>query len=303
VLSPTSTSPALRDTSINVTPGTYNNFQSYGYDNRADYPCFTNGSSAFCVRSMDASHIQLAAHPSSFRLNEAGDRVIWTLPSGVNSAVREEAMPPQTGTTNRASNTVGWNTGWLSPTRAYALEASGSPRSLHLFQNGTPSSDSDVGNQAAQIQPPLLVFPQSSTSQWRAYLGDGAIRQIPVATNIPVTGVSVRGLSGGATGVTRYAAVSFDTVNSFIVDETSMSVRTTSAGYAGLSGYRSGATEYFDLRRPGGSGAMYVFNTNVLLEYNQPDVSLASAVGAPGVQAWLGIDEDGRTLSIGGFQP
>lgn len=303
VLSPTSTSPALRDTSINVVPNTYNNFQAYNYDNRGDYPCFGNGTAAFCVRSSDASHTQLAAFPTNFRLNEAGDRVIWTLPSGANAAVREEPMPPSPGTTNLGSNSVGWNIGWISPTRAYALENSGGPRTLHLVRAGTTMSETDVGSQAVRIDPPLLVFPQQSTSQWRAYLGDGSVRQIPVATNIPAVGTSVRPLSGGPTGLTRYGAVSFDNVNSFIVDETTMSVRQTAAGFAGSNGYRSGATEYFDLQRPGGASAYYVFNTNVLLEYSQPDVTLTAIVGAPGVQAWLGLDEDRRTISIGGFQP
>jgi hypothetical protein len=147
------------------------------------------------------------------------------------------------------------------------------------------------------------VFPQQSTSQWRAYLADSAVRQIPVATNIPITGVSVRPLSGGMTGVTRFGAVSFDFVNSWIVDDTATMARPMAAGFAGASAYRSGATEYFDAQRPGASSAFYVFNTNVLLEWNQPDVNMASTVGAPGVQAWLGLDEDRRTIHIGGFLP
>jgi hypothetical protein len=307
VLGPTSTSPALRDSSINVPPsaavGAYSNFTAYNLDNRADYPCFGNGTSAFCVRASDASHIQLAAHPSNFRLNEAGDRVIWTLPSGANAAVREEAMPPQTGTSNLGSNTVGWNIGWLSPTRAYALEVSGALRTLHLVRNGTVSSDTDVGNQAVSINPPLIVWPQQPTSQWRAYLADSTVRTIPVATNIPITGTSVRPLSGGMTGVTRFGAVSFDTVNAYVIDDMSTTGRPIATGFAGFGGYRSGATEYFQIQRPAGPPAFYVFNTNVLLEYLQPDVTISSQVGAPGVQAWLGIDEDERTISIGGFQP
>lgn len=304
VLGPTSTSPALRDSSIAIPVGTYANFGGFAFDNRGDYPCFSNGSNAFCVRASDASHIPLAAHPRSFRLNEAGDRVIWTLPSGANSALREETMPPQLGTTNRASNSVGWATGWLSPTRAYALEASGANRSLHLFQAGMQTSETDVGSQGATIAPPLIVFPQQSTSQWRAYLGDGAVRQLPVATNISVTGASVRPLSAGMSGLTRYAAVSFDLINSYVIDESAGgAVRTTASGSAGFSGLRSGATEYFEIQRAGGSLAFYVFNTNVLLEYSQPDVNITAAVGAPGVQAWVGLDEDRRTIHLGGFQP
>jgi hypothetical protein len=310
VLGPTSTSPALRDSSIAIPSGTYLNFTSYNLDNRADYPCFTNGTNAFCVHSTDASHIALAAHPTNFKLNEAGDRVIWTLPSGANSAMREEAMPPQTSTTNRASNTAGWNVGWISPTRAFAVEGAGAmPRNLHLFQAGTATMDSDIGQQGVVVSPPLLVVPKQSVSQWRAYLGDGAERSIPVATNLPVAFVSVRAMSGGSmpAGLTRYAGLSFDWTTSFLIDETTGMVRQTSYGFTGGPAYRSGANEYFDADRLSGGSVWYLFNTNTLIEHNEADVTFTPAaqysIGAPGVGAWLGLDEDRRTIHVGGFQP
>ncbi|MDP1825116.1 MAG: carboxypeptidase regulatory-like domain-containing protein [Archangium sp.] len=305
VLSPTSIAAAVRDNSVNPLPGGVTNFNSLGsnFDNRGDYPCFLSAGNAFCVRSADGNHFALAAVPLSFKLNEAGDRVIWTLPSGANRAVREEAMPP-TGSTNLGSNGVGWNIGWISPTRAYAYEVSGGPRTLHLVKTTgattTTTSDPDVGSQAVIAQPPLLVVPQSTTSRWRAYLGDGPVRLVDVPTNLPVLSVAVRGLGTGT--ITKYAGVTFDTVSSWIIDENMATVR---QNYVGISSgaSRSGAVEWMSIARPGGLAAIFVFNTGVLLEYQENNVTLSAPVGQPGVLGYLGLGEDQRTIYAAGFQP
>jgi len=150
-------------------------------------------------------------------------------------------------------------------------------------------------------RPPLLHFPQSSTNQWRAYVGDGPVRMLPVATNIPATGFSVRGLGTGP--ITKYAAVSYDNVSAYILDENMAMVRQTSAGFAGASAARSGAVEYWDIVRPGGPRALYLFVTNTLVEYQDPAVMLTTSVGAIGVQAFLGIHDDQRTITLGSFVP
>ncbi len=302
---PTSNTTGLRDLNAasNVALGNLNNFAVFGWDNRADYPCFRDATlgTAFCVKSSDATHYPLAAVPSIFRLNELGDRVIWTATLGGVQIVREEPMPP-TSTTNLDSNAVGWNVGWISPTRAYAYEVSGAPRKLRLVKAGVGSVDPDVGSQTISVNGPLLHFPQSSTSQWRAYVGDGPVRVLPVATNIPATGTSARPLNTGA--ITKYAAISYDTVNAYILDENTSTVRQTSAGYAGQRAFRSGATELWDISRIGAVRAYYVFSTNVLLEYQDPAVTSAStAIGAIGVSAYLGLSEDGRTIQLGSFVP
>lgn len=304
VQSPTSIAAAVRDNSINPVPGGVTNF-SPGFDNRGDYPCFTSGPNAFCVRSTDGNHIALAAVPLAFKLNEAGDRVIWTLQSGANRAVREEAMPP-TGSTNLGSNLAGWNIGWISPTRAYAYEAGATaPRTLHLVKTTgtttTTTSDADVGSQTVVPAPPLLVVPQSTTSRWRAYVGDGPVRLVDVPTNLPVQSVAVRQL--GTSGmITKYASVSFDTVSSWIIDENMATVRQSYIGVGGFGG-RSGAVEFMDVRRVGFSQVLYVFNTGVLLEYEENSVTLSSPVGAAGVLGYIGLGEDQRTIFAAGFQP
>jgi hypothetical protein len=306
VQSPTSIAAAVRDNSINPPPGGVTNFNSLGgnFDNRGDYPCFTSAGNAFCVRSTDGNHIALAAVPISFKLNEAGDRVIWTLPSGANRAVREEAMPP-TGSTNLGSNLAGWTIGWLSPTRAYAYEAGATaPRILHLVKTTgattTTSSDADVGSQTVVATPPLLVVPQSTTSRWRAYVGDGPVRLVDVPTNLPVLNVGVRGLGTGM--ITKYAGVTFDTVSTWIIDENMATVRQSYVGVGGGAG-RSGAVEYMTVQRVGGTGVLYVFNTGALLEYQDYGATLSAPVGALGVLGYLGLGEDQRTIFAAGFQP
>ncbi len=310
VQSPTSISPGIRDTSVSALPGGILSFNVYGFDNRGDYPCFTNAGQAFCVQSASGAHTALTAIPANFRLNEAGDRVIWTFVQGTNSVVREEVMPP-TSSSNLGSNGsgVGWNIGWISPTRAYAYEGSGGPRNMHLVKSGVGVLDMDVGAAAINVRPPMIIFPGSATSQWRAIIGDGPMRMIPVATNIPVTAISVRPLGTGMLGVTKYGAMSFDTANTFIVDETGPTVRQVAAGYAGGVAARSGATEYFDMQRSGGNPsarALYLFNTNVLLEYNESNVTATNinlGIGNAGVLAHLGLGGDQQTIYVGGFQP
>lgn len=307
VLGPTSTSVALRVMGSNPAPNTLFGFSDWGLDNRGDYPCFGTGTTAFCVNSMTAAQIPLAAHPSNFRLNEAGDRVVWAFNVGATYFAREEPMPP-TATTNLASGTVPWAVGWISPTRAYAFDTgSGSPRTLHLVKAGVITSDSDITGSMVStlIRPPLILFPQLSTSGWRAYMGDGPVRTIPVSTAIPLLGFSVRSLSTGPNAVTRYAGISFDQTSAYILDEPTATVRTTTAGFAGVAqALRSGAVEWFDMQRVGGGRAYYVYSTNAILENNEQSVTQTTQpIGAPGVSSYLGLSEDQRTIVAAGFLP
>ncbi len=313
VLGPTSTSVALRVMAVNPAPTSLYNFSDIGMDNRGDYPCFSiyNGltfTSSFCVNSMTAAHIPLTAHPSiNFRLNEAGDRVVWSFNVGATYFAREEPMPPTVTTTNLASGPQAWSVGWISPTRAYAFDNnSGSPRTLHLIKAGMVTTDSDITGSMvnALIRPPLIIFPQLSSSGWRAYLGDGAVRTIPVATGIPLLNYSVRTLGSGPNAVTRYAAVSFDQTSAYIIDETAGAVRSTTAGQAGGQGLRSGSVEWFEMARFGGGRAYYVYSTNAILENNEQSVTQTNLpIGAPGVASYLGLSEDQRTIVAAGFLP
>ena len=156
----------------------------------------------------------------------------------------------------------------------------------------------------AVIRPPLIVFPQLSSTGWRAYLGDGAVRTIPVSTTIPVLGTSVRALGTGPNAVTRYAAVSFDQTSAYIVDEPAAAVRSITTGQAAGAGLRSGAVEWFEMVRFGGGRAYYVYSTNSIIENNEQSVTQTNQpIGAPGVSSYLGLAEDQRTIVAAGFLP
>lgn len=301
VLSPTSNAPALHDTAVSPPPGALLNFTALGFDNRGDYLCFRNaGTSAFCVKTADASHVALTAVPTAFRLNDAGDRVIWTYDSGLNRVLREEAMPPLVATANLGSNLVGWSTGWISPTRAFAYENSGAPRVMHLVKTGVDASDPDVGAQGVVVRPPLIVWPQSSTSRWRAIIGDGAVHPIDVATTIPVAATGARPLGTGT--VTKYAAVSFDTVSTWLIDDNVQAPKQSFAGAAGNFAYRSGASEFAQLTRVGGSAVFYVFNTGALLEFVDGS-TFSGWVGQLNTLTPIGRGDDSRTIQIASFAP
>ena len=149
--------------------------------------------------------------------------------------------------------------------------------------------------------PPLIVFPQNTSSQWRAYIGDGPIRSIPVATNIALVSSAVRGLGTGA--VTKYAGVAYDTVSSFIIDENMASVRSTPVGFAQGGAWRSGSVEFAFMSRAGGLRAFYVFNTGVLIEFQDSTATINAGIGAIGVLSYLSLNEDSRTLQVGSFLP
>jgi len=301
LLSPTSTT-AVTDSAVNPTPGTITAFINSTRGSRADYPCYSiSSTSAFCVRSSDGTHYPLVAMPNTFRLNEAGDRVIFTYTSGANSIVREEAMPPQMSTLNLGSNTVGWQTGWLSPTRAYAFENSGSPRILHTIKAGTVTTDNDVGSQSIALSPPLIVLPQASTSKWRAIVGDGPVRALDVATSLPVQGIGARPLGTGP--VTKFAAVSFEATSTLILDENAMTTKLVNVGSVLGGALRSGPNEFVYFNRVGGLFFFYVFNTGAILEGFEPGTSITSFSGYYAGTVLALANSGGRTVVVGSFAP
>lgn len=282
VLSPTATTAAT-DTSVTPGPGTVSPFGTGAFNtfsNRADYPCFVQGSNAYCVRAMDGNHSALQAVPTQFELNEAGDRVVWTFNSGLNTAVREETFPPQMATTNLASSSNPWSIGWVSPTRAFAYETAGPNRVLHLIRAGVDAPDNDIGTQALYEAPPLLVVPQNSTNKWRALLGDGPLRTIEkdTMTTVPmVFGLAARSLGTGP--LTRFGGVTFDPGQFYLIDESAMAVKTVLGGMANGGAARSGTVEILGLGRTGNANlAFYLPIQNTVLECD--DVSVPTLIGS-----------------------
>lgn len=306
VLAPNSTT-TVQDMSVNPTPTTFNSFNNLGLDSRGDYPCFQNSQSlpvaAFCVQASNGTHLPLVAMPTQFKLNEAGDRVIFVFPSGANTALREEAMPPLMSTTNLGSNTVGWTTGWISPTRAYAYENSGSPRTLHLVKAGMDVTDADVGNaQPVNVNGPLLTYGQASTQKWRTVLGDNATRAVDISTTFPLVSSAARRLGTGP--VTKYGALSFDTTSFWVVDENLGMLKNVIGAYVAGNANRSSGNEFVTLNRVNASQVFYLFPSGNSLEFVENEIQPYAFAGSyAGTLVSIGKSTDGYRVYTGSFAP
>lgn len=301
LLAANSTTAVLDSAASGITLGGLTNFAPLGLGQTAEYPCFRQGVSpytAFCVSAADGTHIALVAQPTSFRLNEGGTRVIFTFTSGPNTAVREETFPPQMSTTNLDANTVGWNVGWLSPTRAFAFEASGTPRKLHLVRNGTDVVDADVGSQTITNTGGLLVFPRASTNTWHAVLTDGMVRSLNVATSVSLTGAAGR----LGSPVAKYGAASFSPDTTIVIDENAGALKLLPVGQVGGGGARIGTAELVLIMRSTGSPAYLTLHNAALFEINDVNMAL-TATGNTTNLALLSRTVDLRTLVVGSFAP
>lgn len=273
------------------------------------YPCFILNSplpaSAFCVRAADGTHTPLVGVPIQFKLNDdpnGTSRVIFSFLNGANTAIREETFPPNTSTVNLASSTNSWNLGWISPTRAYAVELTGSPRALHLVKSGADTVDTDIGTQGVIEVPPMLVAASTSTSRWRAIIGDGAFRQIDVPTTQSVFSTGVRPLGTGP--VTKFGAVAFDQTQMYVIDENTTMVKLSTAGAPQTNtGFRSGTVESMTIVRAGvAQPAFYLFGNGAVLEAFD-DTTLQGGIGNSNYIAALGLGADRLTVYGGVFGP
>lgn len=269
-----------------------------GYSNLAAHPCFMQSSmSAFCVRASDGNLTALAAVPSTFRINEGGDRVIWTFVQGSN-VIREETFPPQLGTTNLGSSANFWLAGWLSPTRAFAIELVAATRTLHLIKNGSDTPDPDIGPYTVYTSGPLLLASQASTNKWRALLGDGNFRTIEKDPSISSPSAVV---ARSGSPLTKYGAVAFDSTQFFLVDEAAGALKTISNSGTPTFAERSGNVEYFSVNRAGAQPAHYLPITNVVIDTND-DITGVSLVGNRNSgSGYLLISPDRFTINFGGF--
>lgn len=303
VLGPAATQN-LQDQSVSPVLGSVSAFVTGLLQSRADFPCFVQGAQAYCFDTANAGmHVPLAGVPSQFRLNEMGTRVIWVFNPGAGNIVREEAFPPQITTSNVASSVNNWGVGWLSPTRAYALERTGMVRSLYLVTNGTAVPDLDVGNQGYAEIPPLLVIPQQSTSRWRAILGNNPARLIDVPTSVPLFSIGVRGYGSSIPSIpsgTRFAGVSFDATQTYIVEDQMSTVRLVPGGYA-VNGGRAGAVEYTAFFRTGAAQTAYLFFNNLSIVEPNDDVGFYTSIGTIPTAAALGLSSDALTIYGGQF--
>ncbi|MBL8909944.1 MAG: hypothetical protein JNM17_04480 [Archangium sp.] len=301
VLAPAATQN-VQDQAVNALPGSVLAFNSGSLGSRADFPCFIQGgTSAYCVDAANGTHVALAGVPSQFRLNDAGSRVIWVFNPGSGNVIREEPFPPSMTTTNLAASANTWGVGWLSSTRAYAFEKTGAARVLHLVTSGVDMLETDVGNQGWAEGPPLLVLPQTSTSRWRAWLGNNTPKQIDVSTTIPIISFGVRSYGSSIPSIpagTRFAGVSFDGTATYVVDDTT--VRVVPGGYVGGGG-RAGAIEYTTFFRTGAARDAYLFFNNLTLVEPFDDVNFTTTIGTIPTAAALGLSNDQLTVHGGLF--
>ncbi len=302
VLAPMSELPAVQDTALSPAPvvGSFFGFSEKGFDSRSDFPCFISAGNAFCVQSTDGAHFPLKAVPIAFKLNESGKRFIYSYVDGANDVVQDQAMPPQLNAPTLGTSTVGWSIGWLSPTRSFALQGSPSNRKLYLSVNGVPVVDEDIGPQDGVLSPPLLVLPRAASAGWRVVLGDAPIRTLSVSGTESVVGTCVRPLGTGA--VSQYAAVSFDQLSAFIIDEKTPSLQKTQTGYApdGQCATRSGAFEFTTLNRLGSLPLFHVFNTQSGVEFNEGSaLSEPQPFGSLATLSYTALSADKQTILVG----
>lgn len=301
VLSPTSTAAAVTVSGISPAPGSLFVFNG----SSGEHPCYGVSTSnvAFCVKSADGTRYPLPSDVLQLAYNLTGTRMIYTYNTGIAVAVREEAVPPSSSTTDLDTVTTNWRVGWLSATRAYAAETgSAAGRKVRIVTNGTAAAvDTDIGTQSILPSPPLFVFPQQTTGKWRAILGDGPTRPLDIDLTINPS-LSVRSLSSDT--ITRFASVQPDNVTAHVIDETAGMVRVVNEGTCS-GGLRSSAMELCIGYRPGGGDLfMYHYQTGASIEYLDNSVSPQTYVGSQvtglGV---LGLSLDQREIVLATIAP
>lgn len=305
VLSPTATTAAVLISGVTVASGGLSSFNT----SSGEYPCYkiTATGVSFCARSSDGSRHALPNDVSRLFYNTAGTRMIYTYRNGgALWAVREEAVPPVTTTTDLdVSAANNWSIGWLSPTRAYALETGAvAGRKVRIVTAGTAAPvDTDVGTQAFYLAPPLLVFPQQTTGKWRAILGDGPTRPIDMAVTTAPQNYTARSFEGDT--MTRYGAVSFDGIGMHIIDEAAGMVRIRNDAFCSLMAVRSGSVEFCVGARAGGSSPiMYLFQNNTMLEYIDGSLTPQTFVGSVlNTVGLVGVSLDQREVMLGSITP
>lgn len=240
-------------------------------------PCFsTNGAeqSWFCVKMSDGSRVALPSDTAGVVVNELGTRMAFiTQPSdGGPTGFFESALPPTGVISPIDTSNAGWEYSWLSPSRVVAVESGiADGRKLRVVSNGTAAPvDLDTADGGVEVYGPLLLTRQKSTGKWRAMLGDGPFRTLPVDAGVPpASAMGVRTTSP----VTKYAAVSFGSSEqwSWVVDENANSVSALPSAAGCFGAWRSGTFEFTPCDRPGiaANSPPYDFGRKVWLDLQE----------------------------------
>lgn len=266
-----------------------------------DYPGFYNpaASQYLIVKAADGTATILPAGTSSVVFNDIGTRYAFITSSGGTATLREEALPPGSPMP-LFQTTAAYGYAYVSSTRLVMFEASGARRFVDV-KSGVATIEPDVATASSLLAPPLFVYPQQSTSKWRAFIGDKGTLTIDEAAATPVQNFAVRSFGGTAEPVTDYACVSYEATTSWIIDEKTGMVRRFLNGQC-YSAMRSGTTEFYLAQRQGYPTFAVFGSGEPLLEYSEPRMVLTTLVGTSFERAVLALDEGRHTLWIGGFR-
>lgn len=275
----------------------------------ASVPCFTTNVApreGLCVKMADGSKVALPDDINGFATNEPRTRIAFSTAPG-DGGVRgfyESALPPTAPVPAIDTSTVGWNLGWMTPTRVVAVEAGqADARKLRFVTNGTAAAvDTDTADGGAYILGPEVLTGQKSTGNWRMAVGDAPFRSIPLPIGVLPSNYAAR----TGSPVTKYGAIGFGGPQQpvFVVDENAVMVRSLGAGYA-TSAFRSGSAELMYGIHTGFSASYlpYDFQHQMWIDY-QDDVVTSSLinVGNAAVRTgYVSISADGHSLMLGTY--
>jgi hypothetical protein len=256
----------------------------------------------FVVRTSDGALYPLPSGASQFAFSPSGTRFAYLTGNGFTGfALREDTLPPTTGTP--ASIATGFTIpfAYFSPTRLVAVEQTGARRIIDV-RNGTVTVDTDaLSSPATVFTPGLVVWPVSSTSKWKAIVGDKA----PIEIDLSPTATSVQSLTARpGEPATEYGAVSFDAASAWVIDGRQLTARRVIVGQtSGSSAERSGMNEVYSVLRGGISG-LVMFSNDQVFERLEPRFiafGVTSAL-AGGERVYFAIDNTQRTIFMAGFR-
>jgi len=259
-----------------------------------DFPLVLNQSTGqyFIVRAADGTGYPLAPNTTGYTFNSTGTRLAYTSNILGVISLREESLPPTPTTTPVAQSSAGFTFSYATPTRLLAWDPA---RRVVDVRSGVATIDASVAAvpATARLSGASIAWPSSLTMKWKAIVGDRAA----VDLDVPAT---VSALSGGARAlgpVTDFAAFSFDTATSWVVDGRQGTARRNSLGRVASFG-REGMTEMGFLIRSG-SVALLVFDTDQVLEHQDPRFAGLGfqTFATADMTLWLATDDDRRVVS------
>lgn len=271
----------------------------------ADYPSFLDVSTYVIVQASNGNYTALPTGTNRLQFSPDGKRYAFQTVVAGNTTIREEALPPTSNPAVMAQSSSGFSTAYMSNSRFVALEQ-GAPRRIFdgkATGNGAlnVTIDSDVDQTLSPLlNPPLLVWAKASTMKWRAFIGDKASLTIDVPTTEIPGPNGVRSLAG-TEAPTDYAAVSFDSITTWIVDEKLGQVRRYPGGY-GYAADRSGNADFFYWQRPGALDFV-AFSPEVAMAQADPGVIGTTSFYAKGERGTLAYTQDRRHVWFGVIRP